>query len=246
MKNLIIVLIFAFISDNVFSQEELKSGEVIYSIKTKEYKQNPKESPKHPMFMKFQKRLYGFSEKLKYTLKFNKNNSFFYLNSDLPLDGEDEFTNLALIINRSESKFYFDNTSRTILEEKSSFGEDFIVKSSSSDLKWELINEKKIIGEYTCYKAVTKIKKSGPKLEGRNMFASIIAWYCPTISFNYGPMDFNSLPGLILELSIKDFTYFASTIKLGKDTIEITKPKKGKLITKEEFENIGRKSFDNR
>ncbi len=244
MKNLIIIIVYLFISVSLFSQESFKSGEVIYNLKV-----TPESSFENPLkpnkFRDFQKKVNRFSEKLKYTLKFNKKSSLFYLNSDLGLDNQEGFNKLALILNKGDNVFFVDTKKKIMIEEKPFFGESFLVKSSTSDLKWKLINEKKVIGKYTCYKATVQKKNNGPS-DKVAPFSTYIAWYCPDVPFNYGPFDFNSLPGLILELSIKDRTYIASIIKLKQEVIEIDQPNKGKLVTKEEFESIGKKAFENR
>ncbi len=239
MKNLVIIVTYLFISVSLFSQESFKSGEVIYTVKTN----LTQDSENSPFFNKFKKKLNRFSEKLSYTLKFNKNESIFNLNSDLVFDGEDEFTQLAITINKGESVFFIDKKQKIIIEQKPFLGDDFLIQSSTLDLKWELINEKKKIGQYICYKAILKIRDKGSLKEQSSTY---IAWYSPDIPFNYGPFKFNSLPGLILELFTKNQIFIASTIKLKKETIKILKPSKGKLITNEEYENIGKKAFKNR
>lgn len=242
--NKITIIFYLLITVNLFSQESFKSGEVIYNVKI-----TPEQDFINPLksgeFGGFQKKINRFSKKLKYTLKFNKKNSLFYLKSNLGLDSQESFTKLALVLNKGDNVFFVDTQRKIMIEEKPFFGEDFLIESSTSDLKWKLINEKKTIGKYTCYKATVQRKNNGP-INEVDPFSTYTAWYCPDISFNYGPFEFNSLPGLILELSIKDRTYVASTIKLKQETIEIDKPNKGKFVTKEEFDNIGKKAFENR
>lgn len=197
------------------------------------------------MYYSFQKKTNRFSEKLKYTLKFNKKSSLFYINSDLGMEREDKFNKLVIILNKGDNRYFVDLKKRQMIEEKPFFGEDFLVVSATSDLKWKLVNEKKKIGKYICYKATVQRKNNGPK-DVVNPHSTYTAWYTPDISFNYGPFEFNSLPGLILQLSIKDRTYTASKITLKKETIKIDKPNKGKLVTKKEFDDIGKKAFENR
>lgn len=71
--------------------------------------------------------------------------------------------------------------------------EETIIRLDRNSSAWELTEEHKKIGDFTCYKAVksTKDKK-------------YIAWYTPDISFPYGPIAINGLKGVILELYTED------------------------------------------
>ena len=65
----------------------------------------------------------------------------------------------------------------------------FAVQEPLPKMKWELLNEKKIIGEYHC-------KKASVEFRGRTYYA----WYTMEIPISLGPWKFNGLPGLILEV----------------------------------------------
>uniref|UniRef100_UPI0040496601 GLPGLI family protein n=1 Tax=Flavobacterium sp. TaxID=239 RepID=UPI0040496601 len=64
----------------------------------------------------------------------------------------------------------------------------FYVKEKKATLNWELENETKKIGNYTCNKAVCQFR-------GR----TYIAWYTNEIPVSFGPWKLQGLPGLILE-----------------------------------------------
>ncbi|CAM1359511.1 GLPGLI family protein [Tenacibaculum xiamenense] len=244
MKSLVLVFICWFISFNLFSQESFESGEVIYSVKIAS-KSNFENPLKRNDFNGFRKKMDRFSETVSYRLKFNRVSSLFSVNLDMTLEKEESFSKLAKVLTKSDHVYFVDFRKKTLIEQKPFFGEDFLVQSSTSDLKWELINETKVIGSYTCYKAKVKRKRSGP-YKGEDAYITYIAWYCPTIPFNYGPFEFCNLPGLIIELSIKNRIYRATKVVLKKEEMKIQKPSKGKLVTKEELESIGKKAFENR
>jgi GLPGLI family protein len=65
----------------------------------------------------------------------------------------------------------------------------FAVQETLPKMKWKLLNEKKIIGEYDC-------KKASVEFRGRTYYA----WYTIEIPISLGPWKFNGLPGLILEV----------------------------------------------
>jgi GLPGLI family protein len=76
-------------------------------------------------------------------------------------------------------------------------------------MKWELIDEKKMLDSLFCYKAITFFK-------GRNY----IAWYCPQISLINGPWKLGGLPGLIVEAydENKQLHFLLKDLKTIKDS----------------------------
>ena len=67
------------------------------------------------------------------------------------------------------------------------FNKKFAVEEPLPEMKWELLEEKKKIGNYNCEKAKTVFR-------GR-MYE---VWYTPEIPLSSGPWKFNGLPGLVL------------------------------------------------
>lgn len=236
----IFLLNFILIFTNLFSQNNYNSGEVIYSIKMKssEQNKNPNTPPRYQMF---KNKLNEFSKKLEYRLIFNKNESLFNIKKNLAIDNDDNFTKLALAFNKGNSIYY--TNKNNLIEQTTFLGQEFLIKSSFSDLKWKLDNIEKKIGEYTCYRATVKMKRATPN---GDTFFICEAWYTPEIPLNYGPFEYNNLPGLILELTIKDRIFLATSIKFKKEDTNIDRPKNGKLISKKEFDEIGKKAFENR
>ncbi len=52
----------------------------------------------------------------------------------------------------------------------------------------------------------------------------VTAWFCPQIPLNFGPVYYNDLPGLILEISYLDVTLVATKITLELEDKKIIKP----------------------
>jgi GLPGLI family protein len=80
---------------------------------------------------------------------------------------------------------------------------------------WSLTSETKTIGGYECRKAVGKHSKNtvccGEKTD------TVIAWFAPQIPFPFGPLGYDGLPGLILEVSTGTdamYTFRATSISL--------------------------------
>lgn len=121
----------------------------------------------------------------------------------------------------SNYKVYFDQNN------KETYISDVLPK-----YEWDLINENKIISGYKCKKATT-IKKIA------NRTQNITAWYCEEIAINDGPMDFNGLPGFIIQLEINNSTIikFEKIKIISNEVTEITLPEiKTKSITIKEYE----------
>ncbi len=234
MKKIAITFLTIFLFINsVKINSQIKNGSITYVKESIVNDQEKEKFKKHPNYEKFNKIDEGIEEALKYMsfeLKFNELSSIFKLNKSLTLEGA-KYYKFALIPH-GNSVFY--TSKNTVLEQKQIFGETFII--SKEKLKWQLINETKIIGNYTCYKAKAIIKKP---YRGKEKEYIKTAWYCPQINAPYGPIGYSGLPGLILELNEGKFKYKTSKIVLNsKNTYEIIKPEKGKKVTEQQMNTM--------
>ena len=115
--------------------------------------------------------------------------------------------------------------------------------------------ETKKIGKYISYKATATIPTNdltwysfswdrvsndankGEKKEVK--MTNIEAWYSPQIPVSHGPSEYWGLPGLILEVSAGDTTLLCYEIVMNPEKkLEIKAPKKGKKVTKTEYQKI--------
>ncbi|MFP2997216.1 GLPGLI family protein [Spongiivirga sp. MCCC 1A20706] len=161
---------------------------------------------------------------------------------------------ISVIGSGGGSDVLYKNTKESRFAEKTDlFGKIFLVKDSLSKPEWKLTNETKGIGNYTCYKATweQKSKKityvNNEKQETEEMETRVItAWYTPEIPINNGPDDYWGLPGLILEVNENgDRLMLCSKIVMNpKETITIAEPKKGKKVTKKEYQKIAEKKAE--
>ena len=98
----------------------------------------------------------------------------------------------------------------------------------------------KTIGGYLCYKATSTLATRNSK---GIFYKPIMAWYAPKLSVPYGPKGYGGLPGLIMQLTEGDFTFYVSKLTLNpKKPIKIKRLAKGKKVTQKEFEKIGKES----
>ncbi|MCF6307338.1 MAG: GLPGLI family protein [Flavobacteriaceae bacterium] len=121
------------------------------------------------------------------------------------------------------TRYYVDSIS--FVEQRTSFEQLYLIEESSNQIKWELINETKIILGYTCYKATfTKIVIKPVTIE---------AWYAPELPYKFGPMGNHGLSGLILEIIQNGKLHFTATNIYWDDDVWVLKPTTGKKITRE-------------
>lgn len=181
------------------------------------------------------------TDDLRFCLLFNKSEFLFSFEESLEIDEENKFS-IAHIYAKIMGDFYMNTTSNEILHKKElPNGKKVRIKKNLKDLKWKLVNEKREIGKYTCYKAISVRKFKSKNGEDKEHIYE--AWYSPDIPINGGPIGVGGLPGLIVELKDgKTFIYYLLDISFEtKDRIKIDKPTKGKIVTQEEYKIISRK-----
>lgn len=143
--------------------------------------------------------------------------------------------------------------SREFTSQKETMGKIFLIQDSLPDYNWQLENETKFIGDYTCFKATYTREIEVPKSD--NFSFSVVegdkepemvkkeivttAWYTPQIPVSNGPGKFHGLPGLILEINDGTQTIVCTSIVLNPaDKIEIKAPTKGKKLSQNEYDEI--------
>ncbi|WP_396151536.1 GLPGLI family protein [Flavobacterium sp.] len=102
---------------------------------------------------------------------------------------------------------------------------------------WEIQSETKVIDDKLCYKAVSK-GNNYYHSKGKLINFDVTAWFCPEIPVNAGPVYFNNLPGLILEISYLDVKLVATSIKFDVDEKLIKQPTGKETVSYEEFNKL--------
>ncbi|MCF6349097.1 MAG: GLPGLI family protein [Flavobacteriaceae bacterium] len=134
------------------------------------------------------------------------------------------------------------------------FGKPFLIKDKAKKQEWKLESETKKIGNYTCYKATTtrEVKKfqsisingEEEEKEPEVKTITITAWYTSQIPVAHGPSNYWGLPGLILEVNDGSQVMICNKIILNpKEKLSINEPKKGKVVTQEEYRKIMEKKM---
>lgn len=169
--------------------------------------------------------------KVNFGLLINSNSSKFYNLSSL--NSEDSFDEEKKVLSFSNYSGIVFNYNDSIFKQSSLLGKNIYSKEPSKK-NWELHNDTKLIDNYLCYKATTIYKVSN----GEKIFNHpVTAWYCPALPYKFGPNGYGNLPGLILELQVRNVLFGITKIDLKTDIeLDLSSLKKAKILTEEELE----------
>lgn len=138
-------------------------------------------------------------------------------------------------------------------------GKNFLITDTIQQQPWKIGTETKQILGYTCHKASRKITQAAPMIRRMVMGGGgsptqdtttqsrpqgkeveVVAWYAENIISPVGPESYGQLPGVILQLDIDNATtvYTATEVKKSVDMKELKEPKKGKTVTRPEFQKM--------
>jgi GLPGLI family protein len=162
-----------------------------------------------------------------------------------------------------QGKKYINTKDKITLEEDAIMGKEFLIEEKLEQPKWNLREDFKKIGDYTCFKAELTSPATDEQRKAYQEFLEkekikpalfkmdepkdkvITAWYTPEIPVSFGPENYWGLPGLILELNEDNKIILCSKVTLNtKETSEIKKPKTGDKVSKEKFKAIEKKKMD--
>ena len=251
-----ILTLFLIISINGFSQDF--QGRAYYMSKSNVNTDFTKNMPPDRA-----KRIMGMMKKAlekNYTLEFNSNSSFFEEEEVLEAGQASRggFNWMQFVTGPEGGSLHKDLQSKIYTNKKELFGKVFLVKDSIVPRKWVMTGETKQIGIYNAYKAtITKEVEERAFNFGRRPSSNsseeedkepetpkmrevvMSAWFTPEIPVSTGPSMYGGLPGLILEINDDRTTILCTKVILNpKEKIKIKIPKKGKVVTKSEFEQI--------
>jgi GLPGLI family protein len=110
--------------------------------------------------------------------------------------GNDNGINLEMLrmVSAAKGTFYNNLKTTTKLHQKDAFGKQWRIKQKTDTVQWEIENETRIIKGYRCRKATTIIDFNHRKR------GEVTAWFCPDLPFQFGPLGFAGLPGLIFRI----------------------------------------------
>ena len=124
------------------------------------------------------------------------------------------------------------NIKDDIIKQSEFLGKNIYKKEKKVE-NWILTSETKSIDGYLCYKATNTYTVVNSK--GTFKFP-VTAWYCPKLPYNFGPLGYGNLPGLILELQVRNVNYHSKKIDLSnKLDFDTEFLKKATIVTEEEL-----------
>jgi len=238
MKN-ILLLIF-LICTFFYTYSQYNGGAVIYKQKIiiPERAKTSKNAKFFDLVNADRKEMNEISEQIFYNLQFNKHEALFQSKESMDIKSSDDAVELTKIHVEGDGKRYFSTKSNISLWAHEAFGKKIILIDTIKSDDWTITSESKNIGKYRVTKAIKK------KVLHNKKTIEVIAWFAPEIPFRYGPVGYNGLPGLILELHGYDFILYAEEISIIKKPPKIKKPSKGKYMTKTKYNEYIDKSVE--
>lgn len=137
---------------------------------------------------------------------------------------------MRFMMSQPDDKVYLNFADNIKIEQKEFMTRIFLIEGEPSPEKWKLSGEQKMILDYPCMQASQITEKD-----------TIVAWFTPAIPVSAGPSNYVNLPGLVLEVDINNGTRVLKAQSIDLRQLEkglISKPKKGKKVTREEFQKI--------
>lgn len=182
-----------------------------------------------------------------FRLDFNKRESLFTEIDKLSTPDGKKGIEVIGIGSNAVGGLYKNIAENRIIESKDGFGKLFLIDDELKQYNWVLEDETRQVGEYLCNKASILIEKKvltdginekGEIIQKEQIITtSIVAWYTRQLPISHGPSEYWGLPGLIIELNTGMLTYICTSIEINNNGLQkIKKPKKGKKITRKEFD----------
>ncbi len=231
--------ILLFLLLNIYFLQGQQNGKVIYKIafdeKAFDKELENVEDPvlRNMIYNNKAKKLkrYEWAKEIPFILKFNPNESIYYMEDILVPDNLSNRDLLRIKVNgRVLNKIYVNKKDSIIMFQYTALELGKLVRETKhfKDVKWKITPERDTILGYPVIKAT----------KGRAM-----AWFTPDIPVPFGPGDDVGLPGLILKYQYNSNSIVAEKIIFSKKPIKIKIPTKGLLRTKKEGEEARIKAF---
>lgn len=263
MKKLIItsaVIVLSCFSNTAFAQTF--SGKAFYTAKSKvnsDFGNRKMPEDRKTRIMKFMNDMSTNS----FELTFNMNESLY--SEEKALDQQPEMYQrhrvmMQAMFNQSSGEFYKNTDDATYVNKRDVYGKPFSIVDSLERLDWQMTDEVKTIGQYTCFKATTTVKqfvmpttpfgkrhdnddeKKRPTREDLQQDTEVTAWFTLDIPVNQGPDKYHGLPGLILEVKSDHLMILCTRVELDTEkALKVSEPKGGKKVSQIEFDEIMKK-----
>jgi len=195
-----------------------------------------------------------------FILNFNKTESIYKQEQKLKETGSRGST----FASELDGELYKNSQTKKYLKAEEFANKNYIITDVLKNYNWDITQESKKIGGYTCYKAISitkvtkkelqeyeveKAKQSKNKTSFFNLEKpkdkKITVWYNPEIPVSHGPNQYWGLPGLIMEVNENNLIILCSKVVLNpKDKKSIKAPKNGKVISQNAYDLMEEKQYD--
>ncbi len=209
VKKIIATFVFILAGMVVYAQEN--NGLATYKVKLANVQDG---------LQPFLQSLEPVFDNLTYSLKFTKDQSIYSVEKHMGIDHDRQLEAARIVAGKG---VYFYEKNGDFIVQKEFSGDMFLITPDDPDLRWKIMDERKMVGEFECIKAI------GINRGFDNKESTVVAWFSPQVNVPYGPKEYFGLPGLILEVEDKGVTYYCTSLDFGEQHIE--KPKKGIRIT---------------
>ncbi len=243
-KSILIAIAILFSVSGIMAQQS--KGKVIYERTSQ-------------MQFSFSGDMHGMEQQMpktstdQFELSFGNNQSLWKQAEKETGDDDGTFTSsgggaqIRMVVGGNDDVLYNNFDTKKKVEKRELFGKTFIIDDTLSSLKWKMTGETKTILDMPCMKATatrtstrTQVNMDNGKMERKEISdtSMIVAWFTSSIPVSAGPAEFQGqLPGLILEMDIKDGTQKFKAISYTEktDLDDVKEPKGKKRYTAEEF-----------
>jgi GLPGLI family protein len=136
---------------------------------------------------------------------------------------------MVIKMDEPDEQVYFDIKNQLVTEQRDFMSRMFLIEFQADTMAWKLTGNRREILGYPCMEAIY-IRDS----------VKTVAWFTPSIPISTGPAKYHGLPGLILEVNVNDGKRLitAASVTPGNVSDLLVKPKKGKKVTREEFNKM--------
>lgn len=146
---------------------------------------------------------------------------------------EQESEGVMVIVEMSspDDKVYCDLENKENIEQTEFMSRLFLIVDEAVEFSWKLTGNQKMILDYQCQEAIYENEEGD----------ITTAWFTPQIPISVGPSIYSGLPGAILSISMEggDYEIVAKSITIGGvDESVLIKPKKGKKVSRKDYEKI--------
>ncbi len=178
---------------------------------------------------------------LKFELQFNDHQSIFYVNEQAVPTKQDQLAYSTAVIMASNAKdaYYIDHQKQLRLSRGKLEQTPVNIIEPYDKYEWTITGNKKTVSGRTLLEATTQ--RTVQTKEGNESTTTVQVWYAPEIPVSFGPLGYDGLPGLIMELRfgpkyVTGFTAIEVNINTSEKQKEIKKPKAVADLTEGDFQ----------